>query len=131
MFLHVGDYDPSGESIFDAMTRDVEAFVEEDRVLATSGVIPVRVALTLPQVARFNLPTSPPKSSDARTAGWLGVATCQLEALPPNVLAGVVDSAIYQWVDEDVLGEVVEDERDERTQLLGLPRGTDDKGTSR
>jgi hypothetical protein len=127
VFLHVGDYDPSGESIFDAMTRDVTAFVEEDRVLATSGVIPVRVALTLPQVTQYNLPTSPPKSSDGRTAGWSGVATCQLEALPPNVLASVVENAIRRWVDVDALAEVVEDERDERAELLGLPRGTDNE----
>src|SRR4051812_35009559 len=27
VFLHVGDFDPSGESIFDAMTRDARAFL--------------------------------------------------------------------------------------------------------
>jgi hypothetical protein len=129
VFLHVGDYDPSGESIFDAMTRDVEAFVEEDRVLATSGVHPVRVALTPAQIARYSLPTSPAKPSDGRTKNWsgTGTGTCQLEALPPNVLAAVVDAAIRDWIDEDPLEWVMEEERDERAELLGLPRGTDDE----
>jgi hypothetical protein len=125
IFLHVGDYDPSGESIFDAMTRDVAAFVEKDRVLATSKFTPTRVALTLAQIKAYRLPTSAPKSSDARTQNWTGTGTCQLEALPPNVLAGVVENAILDWIDEDALEEVMEDERNERAELLGLPRGTE------
>jgi hypothetical protein len=127
VFLHVGDYDPSGDAIFDAMTRDVVAFVEDDRVLMTSEVIPERVALTPGQIAAYNLPTSPPKSTDGRTKGWSGTATCQLEALPPNVLARIVENAIRVWVDDDALMEVMEDERNERAELLGLPRGNDNE----
>jgi hypothetical protein len=123
VFLHVGDYDPSGESIFDAMTRDVVAFVEKDRIIATSKVIPERVALTAQHIATYKLPMSTPTKHDSRTKNWPGAGTCQLEALPPNVLAAEVEHAIRQWVDQDTLDEVKEDERDE---LLGLPRGTDD-----
>jgi hypothetical protein len=38
VLLHVGDYDPSGESIFDAMTEDAAAFAQSDRVLETSKI---------------------------------------------------------------------------------------------
>ena len=126
MFLHVGDHDPSGESIFDAMTRDVMAFVEADRVLATSEVIPERVALTAAQVAAYGLPTSPAKSSSHST-NWTGGGTCQLEALPPNALARLVDAAIRDWVDEDTLEQVLDEERAEKAELLGLPQGPDNE----
>jgi hypothetical protein len=137
VFLHVGDYDPSGDAIFDAMTRDVVAFVEKDRTLATSAVIPERVALTPQQITAYNLPTAPPKKkkngdwADSRTKNWAGIktGTCQLEALPPNLLAGVVENAIRDWIDQDALDEVMEDERAERAELLGLPRGDDDEGS--
>jgi hypothetical protein len=126
VFLHVGDYDPSGESIFDAMTRDVAAFVEADRVLATSEFTPIRVALTPAQIATYGLPTSPAKVS-SHSKNWTGTATCQLEALPPNVLASIVENAIRDWIDQDTLEEVIEDERKERAELLGLPPGRDDE----
>ena len=41
VILHVGDYDPSGESIFTAMTEDAAAFVEADRVIHTQRIVPV------------------------------------------------------------------------------------------
>ncbi len=128
IFLHVGDYDPSGESVFDAMSRDVVAFVEADRVLATTEVIPERVALTSKQVARYGLPTAPPKKSDSRTKGWHAQGkggTCQVESLTPSDLALIVENAILDWIDLDTYEEVLEMERGERAQLLGLPRGDD------
>jgi hypothetical protein len=86
VLLHVGDSDPSGESIFTAMTEDAGAFVEADRVLATARIIAERVALTQQQVDEYDLPSTPAKASDSRSAAWEG-GTCQLEALPPDVLA--------------------------------------------
>lgn len=98
VILHVGDYDPSGESIFAAIAADAAAFVEADRIIQTLRIVPVRVALTAEQVDEYELPTAPPKSSDSRSAGWAG-GTCQLEALPPDVLASIVSDAISEWFD--------------------------------
>lgn len=122
LILHVGDYDPSGESIFTAMSEDAAAFVEADRTLATSRIDALRVALTAEQVAEFDLPTAPAKATDSRSNGWHG-GTCQLEALPPDVLAEMVRTAILDQLDVYVLGLVLAQERAERAQLLGLPRG--------
>jgi hypothetical protein len=127
VFLHVGDYDPSGESIFDAMTEDAAAFLAADRLLATSRFIPVRVALTAEQIDEHNLPTAPPKDTDSRSSTWEGDGTCQLEALPPDVLADVVDDAVRSWFDLDLYDEQLEMQEEERTQMLrALPRGRDD-----
>ena len=129
VFLHVGDYDPSGESIFDAMSNDARSFVrqvelsattrddpanaialgsymgmEEDEVMEiveghrTVALRPRRVALTAEQVEENDLPTAPPKRSDSRSVNWTG-ETCQLEAMPPDVLASTVREAIEAEID--------------------------------
>jgi hypothetical protein len=131
VFLHVGDFDPSGESIFDSMTQDAAAFLANDRLLATADFIPERVALTATQVAEHDLPTAPPKPTDSRSAAWRG-GTCQLEALPPDVLADIVDDAIRGWLDEDTYREHLEREEQERISMLhALPRGDDELTSGR
>jgi hypothetical protein len=126
VLMHVGDFDPSGDSIFDAMTADAAAFVVEDRVIGTQRIEPVRVALTAAQVASYQLPTSPPKLSDKRAKRWTGGGTCQLEALPPDVLATLVKDALEAGLNLDLVIRQVEVEVQDRTQLLrALPRGED------
>jgi hypothetical protein len=122
--MHVGDFDPSGESIFDAMTTDAQAFLEEDRTLAFQRIIPVRVALTAEQVAEYELPATPAKKTDSRSARWQHEGTCQLEALAPDDLAVVLENAIADWIDDDMLHHHIEAEQHERTALLrALPSG--------
>ena len=122
VILHVGDFDPSGVSIFTAMMTDAAAFVEADRPIKTLEIIPVRVALTAGQVELHELPTAPAKASDTRSRSWSG-GTCQLEAMPPDVLAVQVRAAIGQWFDFDIYREHIAAEADERAELLGLPEG--------
>ena len=55
VLLHVGDYDPSGESIFELIAVDAAAFVEADRPIRTLELIPRRVALVAAQVAAYEL----------------------------------------------------------------------------
>ena len=117
VLLHVGDYDPSGESIFSTIATDAAAFVEADRPIGTIRLIPERVALTAAQVQTYDLPTAPAKGSDSRSARWTG-GTCQLEALPPDVLATLVDEAISGWFEPDLLAVQIEIEAMDRTALL-------------
>jgi hypothetical protein len=123
VLLHVGDHDPSGEAIFTTIAEDVVAFFEEDKVLASQEIIPVRVALTADQIAEFGLPTSPAKNTDSRSNGWAGSGTCQLESLPPDDLARLVEDAIKALFDIKLLNHVLERESVDRAELLGLPRG--------
>lgn len=121
VILHVGDFDPSGEAVFDAFARDIEAFFFADRILASQVVMTKRVALTEEQVEHFQLATAPPKRSDTRSRSW-DSDTCQLEALTPVQLAGIVESAIAEWIDGDLFDEQVEQERADRVQsLAALP----------
>jgi hypothetical protein len=142
VILHVGDLDPSGDSIFTAMTEDAAAFVEQERVLATQKIVPVRVALTGAQVLQYKLPTAPPKPkkdgtgyADGRTPKWLttpdakltGGGTVQCEALAPNDLAAIVRMALEDVFDLEKVSDHITTEHAERTQLLrALPRGSDE-----
>lgn len=121
VFLHVGDYDPSGESIFDAMTTDALSFYVsqsgggrladyEDEFRA------VRVALTEDQVNEHALPTAPPKRTDSRSVNWEG-ETCQAEAMPPDLLASTVREALEEWTDMEQM-QLVEDEADDEQEAI-------------
>ena len=125
VLLHLGDFDPSGESIFEAMLADARAFLEEDRITMIEDITGVRVALTADQVEQHELPTAPPKKTDSRTRRWRG-ETCQLEALPPDLLAGLVRDAIGARLRADVFRRQVEQEdADRRALLRALPPGAD------
>lgn len=99
--LHVGDWDPSGCSIVDALAEDVAAFVA-----GYGGPAPEfrRLAVTPEQVVRYDLETAPQKSGDNR--GERMAETVQAEALPPDVLAAEMRVALESVVDLDVLAEV-------------------------
>lgn len=126
VLLHVGDLDPSGESIFESLAADAAAFVEADRVVMTTRVEAERVALRPEQVEQHDLETAPPKKTDSRARHWQG-ETCQLEALPPDTLAGLLNDAILDHLDLDRLTAEIDRENEDRTELLGaLPAGDEE-----
>lgn len=119
VILHLGDCDPSGEGIFDSVAQDVTAFVDADRPHGLVSVEFERIALTRAQVAEFDLPTAPAKASDTRSRSWDG-GTCQLEALPPDKIAEIVDGSILRHIDLDQLFEDEEKEGEEREEITRL-----------
>jgi hypothetical protein len=128
VILHLGDYDPSGESIFnDGLVEDVHAFLARDVPHKPPHEVAdfERVALKPEHIERFNLPTAPPKSTDSRTKNWQGEATCQLEALPPDVLAGLLDATIKTYLNLAVYERDLKGEEEERRRITkALPAGT-------
>lgn len=117
--LHLGDYDPSGKSMFEAAAEDVQAFVQADRLHAMVNVEFIRVALTEEQVLAYSLPTSPPKPTDSRSKTWTG-ETCQLEALAPDQIAALLKSEIETIVDIARMNAALSAEEHERQQLTRL-----------
>lgn len=112
--LHVGDFDPSGESIFTSMTDDISAFLYGHRCY--DRFVPERVALTAEQVDEYDLPTAPPKRSDSRSANWVGETT-QAEALPPDLLAEIIQAAVTSRLDLDVLDDTLERETADKREI--------------
>ena len=120
MILHLGDHDPSGDSIFsDGLVADIFAFLDKDvphkepHEVATFA----RVALLPEHIERFKLPTEPPKKTDSRTKNWQGREACQLEALPPDVLAGLLDATIKTHINLAVYEQDLEAEAEERRRI--------------
>ena len=125
--LHLGDYDPSGESIFnDGLVEDIHAFLAKDVISKEPHEVAVfeRVALKGEHVERFNLPTEPPKATDSRTKNWQGEEACQLEALPPDVLSSLLDATIKTYLNLAVLERDQKAEEEERRRITkALPAG--------
>ncbi|MBK5567238.1 hypothetical protein [Ensifer sp. SSB1] len=119
VILHLGDFDPSGEHIFQNLEADVSAFIEgmgED----TDKAIFRRVAVTPEQIRGLGLPTAPAKSTDRRSFAGLdgdGTSTVQCEAISPPDLQDIVLAAIAEWWDEDAAQALKEREADERQEL--------------
>ena len=113
--LHIGDYDESGESIFDVLAEDVPALGED------AAFRFCRLAVIPAQIAELGLPTAPPKPADRRGKGI--VATTQAEAIPPDVLAQIVRAAILERLD----GDGYQAERSTRRELARRLRGIEGK----
>jgi hypothetical protein len=113
--VHVGDYDPSGISLFEAAREDVTAFYRD-----LGGEQPpefLRAAVTPEQIQRFNLPTAPPKKKDKRGA-FTDTITVQAEALPPDVLQAEIRAAIEPFVDQEALAAQRDRSQVEHQRLL-------------
>lgn len=109
--LHIGDHDPSGVHIFGSLDEDVRAFTAE-----FGGEVEfIRLAVTPDHIARYDLPTAPPKETDRRNFAG---ETVQAEALPPDVLASILRDAIDTHLDMDVYRQAVETESTEREVLV-------------
>ena len=117
--LHLGDFDPSGEAIYRALTEDVQAFVAEDRQTYDVGVLFHRVALTADQVESYSLPTAPPKKRDGRSKSWKG-ETCQLEALSPVQIDTILTAWLDTIVDKSRLAVTRDAEKEERQDLMQM-----------
>lgn len=116
VLIYAGDMDPTGEDIDRDFAERVGAF---DKV--------IRVALDREQVDTYNLPfTFDPEvmaklGRDTRAAGFLerhdGLVQYEVDALEPEVLRSLYADAIAQFLDVDLLRQVVAREDEEREQL--------------
>ena len=111
--LHIGDCDPSGECMFDALVEDIQAFAN----YYGNSIEFSRLAVTPAQIRKYGLPTAPPKASSHQVKKQM-FETVQAEALDPATLAGIVGDAIESHMDIALLDGVVEIELIERDALV-------------
>lgn len=94
--IHLGDHDPSGVD----MSRDIA-----DRLVLFGASTKVwRIALNMPQVEQYNPPPNPAKLTDSRATGYIerhGSQSWELDALNPEILDGLINDAVSQYVDTD------------------------------
>lgn len=106
--LHVGDYDPTGLSIFHQLALDVRQMMEDhcrEEEIRTPLYDCRRVTILEDHVSRFGLLTGKTKTSDDAKAWYPGIAgninaTCEAEALPPDVLIQLVKEAVAAEIDQ-------------------------------
>lgn len=130
--LHLGDHDPSGID----MTRDIrerlEMFISadlsrENDVYPTAAAEMVmdqltikRIALNMNQVQAYNPPPNPAKFTDARFASYVelyGRECWELDALPPDILTGLIQSEILALRDEEAWAAALAAEQSDKLYL--------------
>ena len=133
--LYMGDHDPSGVD----MVRDIEkrlsgfkCTVEVERMNRRTGT-----ALTEEQVKKYNPSPNPIKMSDSRTAGYLehhGNRSWELDALNPQILAGILEKHILKYLDLQKYDKMLNSEEQGR-KILGVTgcshKGRDSGGNGR
>lgn len=112
VLLYAGDFDPSGEDI------------DRDFIARTGCFAKVlRVALTSAQVATYNLPPAPGKSTDSRAAAFTvrhgQLMQVELEALDPNDLRQLYERALAPLWDVSAFEYSLAQEREEASSLTG------------
>jgi hypothetical protein len=114
VILHFGDHDPSGMD----MTRDI---IDRLTLFMGADVDLKRLALNMDQVREYGPPPNPAKITDSRAASYIfvhGNESWELDALEPDVLAGLVRDYVEAVRDDGLWREAVERENEHR-RLLG------------
>lgn len=113
IFLHIGDLDASGESIFDGLEEDVQAFMQDP-----GKAVFERLAVTREQVERFKLPEKEANPEDNR-GGFKG-GTVQVEAFIPAELKRIIKCRLVREVKKIKWRELEVMEKAERADLAEL-----------
>jgi hypothetical protein len=115
--LHFGDHDPSGID----MSRDIT-----DRLAMFGARLEFkRMALNMDQVEKYDPPPNPAKLTDSRCAGYIerfGDESWELDALQPDVLAGLVEKQIKKLIDADKWKAVEARETEEKAALKKMAK---------
>jgi hypothetical protein len=121
VLFYLGDHDPSGED----MVRDIAARLE----MFGADVKVEKLALTMAQVTQYNPPPNPAKMTDPRAAGYVeefGDQSWEVDALPPNILAGIITTAFSGVVDEEAMDAVKAREERDKVRLREAVGNLDD-----
>ncbi len=111
------DFDPSGLSIAEIVERELVA-----RSWPTEVAVE-RLAVHREQIDIYGLPTRPTKTTDARARKFErehGTGSVELDAIPPDVLRGLVKASVERHMDDRKLSLLKLAERREREGLRSL-----------
>lgn len=111
--LHIGDYDPSGECMFDALKEDCTAFAE----YYGNSLEFVRIAATEQQIKDYKLETTPPKEGSHQDKKRM-TETVQAESLDPATLAKILRHEIESRIDLDIFRLDGKAEIEEREMII-------------
>ncbi len=110
---YCGDFDPSGLSIYNSITKRLEDF--------DVSINYKRIALTKEQIEKYKLPSDPGKQSDPNYNKFVDLygsdMVVELDSLPPDVLRKIIEDCILQNIDEGYLMQMLRKEKNEKIRL--------------
>lgn len=109
---HFGDYDPSGVCA-------AETFQNTLVNMGATNFTFARVAVHPWQIEQWRLPTRPTKQTDKRAKNFEG-DSCELDAIPPAKLRGLVEDVIFRHISREEVQRVKDIEEHERNVLRQL-----------
>lgn len=124
--LYLGDFDPSGlDMIRDVYDRITEfQFGYNDGYDVDNMKFSVEhLALTSNQIKQFNPPPNPAKLTDPRAKDFVrqyGGTSWEVDALNPETLNALLETAILANIDENMYKKIVKREEVERKKLAEL-----------
>ncbi len=120
--LYFGDHDPSGID----MIRDIDdrmcLFLDSELECESSysGLSVRRIALSMEQVDKHNPPENPTKTLDPRYKTYqveFGDSSWELDALSPDILSGLVEVGIKEFLDLSLFEEVAAEEEEAKEKM--------------
>jgi hypothetical protein len=109
---HLGDFDPSGV--------DAARQIEEDlhRLAPGAEIHFLRIGVTLEQIQEWNLPTRVTKKTDSRWKTFGYDFSAELDAIRPDDLRSLVQTAIEKHLPPERLAAIRAEEAQERKLLI-------------
>jgi len=108
---HLGDFDPSGVNAAEKIEETLRTFAPHAEIHFT------RLAVLPSQIALWNLPTRPTKTTDSRSKGF-GDISVELDAIDARLLRQIVRDALEHHLPADQLAVLKTAEESERDLLL-------------
>jgi hypothetical protein len=112
----LGDHDPSGIAAWEHIQRRLQDFAPDVEITFE------RLAVTEAQIAKYDLPTRPTKTTDSRAKNFDGESV-EVDAIPTRLLRLIVEAAITRWIDDDALYAMRVAEQSEREGLRAMADG--------
>ena len=113
--LYLGDFDPSGMDMVDNIIKQMATF--------GANVAVERIALNMEQIFQYDPPPNPAKTRDTRYKRYEqnhGVYSWELDALPPDVLIGLITDNILLRLDKETLKKTQAIEEQERRAIQNI-----------
>jgi hypothetical protein len=111
---HCGDFDPSGVNAGEKIEETLREMAPDAEIIFE------RLAVTPEQIAAWDLPTRPTKTTDSRAARFGSATSVELDAIEPNQLRQIVQDAIERHLPRQQLEVLLEAESSERATLLDM-----------
>jgi len=112
VILYFGDYDPSGEDIY--------RHIQDTFVMFGIDAEFEKVAITMEQINKYDIPPMPTKRADARSAKFVaryGDVAVELDAIEPDTLQNIIATSIDKHFDDDIYDKTTKRQDEEQKTI--------------